>query len=372
MTHLLVTNDFPPKHGGIQQYLWELWRRLPSEEVTVLTAAHPDAARWDSTQDFRIERTREGVLLPTRRLASRIDRLAGEVDAGVVMLDPALPLGHIGPRLERPYGVVVHGAEITVPGRTPGGRALLARVLVGARLIVAAGTYPADEAERAAGRGLPIAIVPPGVDSARFSPLTDTERDQTRRRLGLDPDDAVVVSVSRLVPRKGMDVLIDAAAELAARRRGLRVVIGGDGRDRRRLARRIERTGAPVQLLGRIVEEDKPSLYGAADVFAMLCRDRWSGLEQEGFGIVFLEAAACGVPQVAGDSGGATDAVAHGVTGTVVADPTDVGAVADALDAYLSDRNRRVEAGRAGRARVKADFAYDALARSLRVALAAR
>ncbi|HYI61796.1 MAG TPA: glycosyltransferase family 4 protein [Acidimicrobiales bacterium] len=369
MRHLLVTNDFPPKHGGIQQYLWELWRRLPAGDTAVLTAAHPDAPAWDAAQGFRIERTPERVLLPTRSLAARIDRLAVEVDAELVLLDPALPLGHLGPRLERPYGVVLHGAEVTVPGRMPPTRPALARVLRGARLVVAAGGYPADEAERAARQGLPVVVVPPGVDTERFTPLAEAERAAARARWGVPADAELVVSVSRLVPRKGMDVLIDAAARLAPDRPRLRVVIGGGGRDEARLTRHIRRTGAPVTLLGRFAEEDKPALCGMGDVFAVLCRDRWAGLEQEGFGIVFLEAAACGVPQVAGASGGAAEAVADGVTGTVVADPTDPGAVARALAAYLDDPARAEAEGRAARARAEAEFSYDRLARSLQDAL---
>ncbi len=128
MSHLLVTNDFPPKQGGIQSYLWELWRRLPGDPV-VLTGARRDAASWDAEQGFRIERTTRSVLLPTPDLRRRIDRLAAEVDAPIVLLDPALPLGALGRSLERPYGVIVHGAEVAVPGRLPGVRAGLAAVL---------------------------------------------------------------------------------------------------------------------------------------------------------------------------------------------------------------------------------------------------
>jgi len=369
MRHLLVTNDYPPKHGGIQQYLWELWRRLPPGDVTVLTTAHPGAATWDATQDHRIERVDAKVLLPTRALAGRIDALADEVGAGLVLLDPALPLGRLGPDLAHRYGVVLHGAEVTVPGRIPLSRPALARVLVGADLVVAAGGYPADEAERAARRGLPVVVVPPGVDTERFRPPTPERRAATRARFGLGVDDQVVVSISRLVPRKGMDVLIDAAAALAPTRPRLRVVIGGQGRDEARLRRRITRTGAPVELLGRFDEDDKPDLYGMADVFAMLCRDRWAGLEQEGFGIVFLEAAACGVPQVAGASGGSAEAVADGVTGTVVADPTDVEAVARAIERYLADPDLRRRTGEAARRRTVEELAYDRLAATLAGAL---
>lgn len=369
MKHLLVTNDFPPKVGGIQQYLWELWRRLPADEVTVLTTPHPGAEAWDAAQRYRVERTAEKVLLPTRSLARRIDALADEVGAELVVLDPALPLGRLGPSLRHPYAVVLHGAEVTVPGRTPLTRPALARVLVGAELVVAAGGYPADEGERAARRGLPVVVVPPGVDTERFRPSTPDERAATRARFGVGADDELVVSISRLVPRKGMDVLIDAAARLAPDRPRLRVLIAGAGRDTARLRRRIARTGAPVELLGRIAEEDKPALLGAADVFAMVCRDRWAGLEQEGFGIVFLEAAACGVPQVAGASGGAAEAVADGVTGTVVADPTDAAAVARAIEGYLADPAARAAAGRAARRRVEDELTYDHLAVTLGAAL---
>lgn len=370
MRHLLVTNDFPPKDGGIQQYLWELWRRLPADEVTVLTTPHPDAERWDAEQGFRIVRSSSRVLLPTPGLVHEVRALADETRSDLVLLDPALPLGHVGPRLDRPYGVVLHGAEVTVPGRTGLARPALAKVLVGAELVVAAGGYPADEGERAARRGLPVVVVPPGVDTDRFRPPSDGERAQARSDFGVAADAELVVSISRLVPRKGMDVLIDAAARLRATRPRLEVLIAGAGRDEARLRRRIERTGAPARLVGRIAEDDKPRLLGAADVFAMVCRDRWAGLEQEGFGIVFLEAAGCGVPQVAGASGGAAEAVADGVTGRIVDDPTDVGAVAAAIEGYLDDPAGRAAAGRAARDRAVRDFSYDGLAATLRTALA--
>jgi len=367
--HLLVTNDFPPKHGGIQSYLEELWRRLPADEVTVLTTPYDGAEAWDRRQPYRVVRTRARVLLPTPGLVRRVRGLADEVGAELVVLDPAVPLGAIGPRLDRPYGVVLHGAEVTLPGRAPGTRSVLRRVLVGARVVIAAGGYPADEGERAAGRGLPVTVVPPGVDTDRFRPLDDAARGAARRRFGL-PDGPLVVSVSRLVPRKGMDVLIRAAAGLRGSHPDLVVAIGGDGRDRARLERLITASGAPVRLLGRVAEDDLAGLYGCGDVFAMLCRNRWFGREQEGFGIVFLEAAAAGVPQVAGDSGGAAEAVADGETGLVVRDPTDLAAVASALRRLLDDPGERARMASAGRRRAEEEFSNDHLALRLQRALA--
>ena len=219
---------------------------------------------------------------------------------------------------------MLHGAEVTVPGRLPGSKQALAHVLRNARHIVAAGNYPAREAQRAAGRELPITVVPPGVDTDRFRPLDDAERAAARRRFGLPVDAQLVLGVSRLVPRKGFDTAIRAVARLAATHPDLVLAISGRGRDDERLRRLATEVGAPVRFLGRVDNDALPDLYACADVFTMLCRNRWGGLEQEGFGIVFVEAAACGVPQVAGDSGGAADAVVDGITGLVVRRPDDV------------------------------------------------
>lgn len=358
---LLVTNDFPPKVGGIQSYLYELWRRLPVADTTVLTTPYAHADQWDGAQGFRVERTREKFLLPTTRLARHIDALADEVDAAVVFVDPMLPLGHLVRRLAaRPSIVVAHGAEITAYGRLPGTALLARRVLRHATGLVAAGRYPAAQAARIAGQPVPTLVLPPGVDPERFAPHDAATRAATRTRFGLDPDAPLVLGVSRLVPRKGFDVLLDAVAGLD----GVQVAIAGAGRDEARLARRAAPLGARARLLGRVPDADLPALYASADVFAMLCRDRWAGLEAEGFGIVFLEAAACGVPSVAGRSGGADEAVVDGVTGLVV-EPRDVVAVRAALDRLLRDDTLRARLGGAARQRAAGEYSYDRLAARL-------
>jgi phosphatidylinositol alpha-1,6-mannosyltransferase len=360
--HLLVTNDFPPKIGGIQSLLWEWWRRLPPDRFAVLTSPHAGAEDFDAAQPFRVERTREPVLLPHPWMVRRIDSLAAEVGAELVVIDPAVPLGLVGPSLDRPYDVVLHGAEVTVPGRLPGSRQALGSVLRRARHVVSAGRYAASEAERAAGRTLPVTVVPPGVDVERFRPLTETERDAARARFGLPADAELIVSISRLVPRKGFDVAIRAIGRLAPSHPDLLLAIAGGGRDERRLRALTRELGAPVRFLGRVSHDDLPLLYGCGDVFAMPCRTRWGGLEQEGFGIVFVEAAACGVAQVAGDSGGAAEAVDDNVTGLVVRRPEDPGEVAEAFEALLSDPARRALMGKASRARAEVEFSYDVLA----------
>jgi phosphatidylinositol alpha-1,6-mannosyltransferase len=361
MTSLLVTNDFPPKVGGIQSYLYELWRRLPAESTHVLTTAYRGAAEFDAAQPFSVVRRHDRFFVPTRRLGEAVDAHAREIGAQLLFLDPMLPLGHVGPRLSAaPYVVVGHGAEVTVYGRVPGSHSLARQVLRGAVGVVAAGEYVAREAARAAGRAVPTLVIPPGVDPERFHPLDADARRAARARFGLDPDQPLVVGVSRLVPRKGFDVLLDAVAGLD----GVHVAIAGSGRDRRRLETRAARLGGRAHLLGRVGDADLPALYACADVFAMLCRDRWGGLEAEGYGIVFVEAAACGVPSVAGRSGGSAEAVVDGETGYVV-EPRDVGAVRAALDRLLRDDDLRLRMGAAARARAARELSYDALAARL-------
>ena len=363
--HLLVTNDFPPKIGGIQSLLWEWWRRLPADQFAVLTSPYKGAREWDAEQPFRVERIRESVLLPHPLMAKRINDLARDFGAEFVVLDPAVPLGIIGPNLDLPYAVVLHGAEVTVPGRIPGSQQVLGRVLRRATHCIAAGQYPAREAERAAGRALPTTVVAPGVDTARFRVLDEAERRAARERFGIAPDAELIVGVSRLVPRKGFDTAIAAVPRMARARPNLELVIAGAGRDEGRLARLARDRGAPVRFLGRVSFDDLPLLYGCADVFAMLCRNRWFGLEQEGFGIVFLEAAACGVPQIAGASGGAAEAVEDGRTGVVVGDPDDVDEVVAAFERLLDDDTGRRAMGVAARARAEAEFSYDVLSARL-------
>ena len=371
MKHLLVTNDFPPKIGGIQSLLWEWWRRLPPDSFAVLTSPYAGAAAFDAEQAFHIERTREPVLLPHPWMVQRINTMARDVGADLIVLDPALPLGLVGPSLDLPYDVVLHGAEVTVPGRLPLSKQTLGYVLRRARHIVAAGGYPAAEAEHAAGRALPITVVPPGVDTDRFHPLADSERAQARADFGIPDDAELLVSISRLVPRKGFDTAIRAAALLHSSRPRLLLAIAGGGRDEQRLRGLATSLDAPVRFLGRVSNDDLPRLYGCADAYAMLCRNRWGGLEQEGFGIVFLEAAACGVPQIAGDSGGAAEAVDHGVTGLVVRHPDDPREVAAAIEALLDDPAQARRMAAAGRERAVREFSYDVLAHRLGTSLGA-
>jgi phosphatidyl-myo-inositol dimannoside synthase len=379
--HLLVTNDFPPKIGGIQSYLWELWRRFPAGSAEVLTTPYAGTASFDAASPLPITRTKQKWMAPTRGLREQIVAHAKRMGTDFVLLDPALPMGWLGPQLRSEgirYGVILHGAEVTVPGRLPVVRSALAKVLADAELVVAAGGYPLAEGEHAIGRKLPSIVIPPGVDVERFIPPPGNDdlasdsavRSDLRRSLGLPVVGPLIVCTSRLVPRKGFDTVIAAAGLIAAEFGALTVAISGGGRDRERLERKAKEamtthSGLEVRFLGRTTDEQLVQLLQAGDIHAMICRNRWGGLEQEGFGIVFLEAAACGTPQIAGASGGSAEAVVDGETGLVVANPKSATDVASAMRRLLNDPSLRLRMATAGRQRVVSELTYDILATQL-------
>ena len=371
--HLLVTNDYLPKTGGIQVYLHELWRRLEPGRAAVLTASsHPDSASFDASSELTIERVASSTLMwPSPRTLAAIEAAIERHQPELVLLDPAWPLGLLGPRLSRPYGVILHGAEVAIPGRLPLVASSLRYVLRHASLAVCAGTYPEDEARRNAAEWMPPTLhVAPGVDTERFVPVDQSRRESVRTSLGLSTTAFLVCSYSRLVPRKGMDTLIRASALLAADYPQLQVAIGGAGRDRDRLEKLARKLGAPVVFLGRVPDDLLPSWLAASDLMVMDCRSRWGGLEQEGFGIVFLEAAATGVAQVAGRSGGSHEAVRHGVTGLVVASPRSEGDLAASISRLLTDSELRSHFAQRARAVAVQEFDWRVLAQSLAAGLA--
>ncbi len=370
--HVLVTNDFPPKIGGIQSYLWELWSRLDPNSFVVLTASsHSGVEEFDREQaarGIRIHRYPSKVLTPSMALAHEVDRLAVRYGADMAIIDPILPLGLLGRMLKVRYILVAHGAEVAIPARLPVAANVMRYLLRRSEGVICAGKYPAEIVSDLS-QNVPLYQIPPGVDASRFRPLTTDKKHTVRSKFGIGDDEKVVLSVSRLVPRKGMDILIKAASQLSGSFPQLRVVIVGQGRDRGRLERIARSSGAKVTFLGGAPDELLPDLYGMADVFAMICRDRWMGMEQEGFGIVFLEAAACGIPQVAGKSGGSYEAVANNVTGFVIDRPKDAGDVARTLRRLLTDAQLASDMRERSRIRVEELFDYPKLAAALAAVL---
>jgi phosphatidylinositol alpha-1,6-mannosyltransferase len=366
--HLLVTNDFPPKTGGIQTYLHELWRRLEIGRAVVLTAAsHEDAAIFDASADVVIERVPTSTLfLPSWRAYRAIEAAITRHQPELVLLDPAWPLGLLGPWLSRPYGVILHGAEVTIPRRLPFVASSLRYVLRRARVAICAGPFPEREARRNAAETLcPVIQIPPGVDASLYHPLPEHERREVRAALGFADDDFLVASWSRLVPRKGFDTLIRASAQLRETLPSLRVLIGGQGRDRDRLEKLATRLGAPVTFLGYVPDDEQSRWVGACDLMVMDCRSRWWGFEQEGFGIVFVEAAAAGLAPVAGRSGGSQDAVRDGRTGVVINNPRSVKELAGVIASLVVDDDERHRLARHALEVARENFDWDLLAGEL-------
>jgi len=367
--HILITNDFPPKVGGIQSYLWELWRRLPAENFYVYTTPFPSDREFDSEQPFRTVRSTNKVLLPTPSINRNAQKLRKDIEAELIVWDPAFPLGVVAPRSRTPYALVLHGAELAIPGKIPIVKSFLVNTLKKASLVICAGNYPAEEAERIAKQSLPLAIIPPGVDVERFCPATSLEKEKIRKDLEIPNTSPVLLTLTRLVPRKGIDILIKAVKILKKDFPELLLLIAGTGRDLQRLKGLAKDSKESIKFLGEISEGELPDLYRASDIFCMPCRSRWGGLEQEGFGIVFLEAAASGIPQIAGKSGGSADAVLNNETGLVINNPKDPRELAQSIEMLLKDSEKSIRMGLDARKRTENYFSYDQLSKSLIEAL---
>ncbi|MEE1756917.1 glycosyltransferase family 4 protein [Streptomyces sp. SP18CS02] len=365
---LVVTNDFPPRQGGIETFVAAMTDRFPPGGVVVYTSHEPGAAAHDARLPYPVVRDRARMLLPTPRATGRAVALARRYGCRSVWFGAAAPLGLMAGRLRREAGVrrlvaTTHGHEVWW-ARTPGPRALLRRI--GAQVDTVTHLGPGTWAPigAALGPGVRSARLVPGVDTDVFRPGGDPG--DTGRRYGL-AGAPVVLCVARLVARKGQDTLIRAMPAVRARVPGTVLLLVGAGPYERRLRRLAVACGVEeaVVLAGGHPHTALPSFYAAADVFAMPCRTRKRGLEVEGLGIVYLEAAAAGLPVLAGDSGGAPDAVRDGETGRVV-DGRDTSAVADALTAMLADRRTADAMGREGREWVGRawdwDRSYDTLA----------
>jgi phosphatidylinositol alpha-1,6-mannosyltransferase len=364
-TTLVVTNDFPPRVGGIQRTLEALVRELPADRVAVLCPAWDGAADYDAEAPFRVLRQPERFLRPTPGVARRVERAVEEVEAEVVVFGAAYPLAWLGPRLAArgvPYLAAAHGFEYWL-SLAPGTHALMRYATSrAARVPVMCSAFIARTVRTAVPRDVPVSVLYPGADMDRFRP--DLPTADIRERLGIG-DRPLVVCVSRLVTRKGQDVLIRGMERVRRRVPDAALLLVGGGPDEARL--RDLAAGAPARSVffaGEVGEADLARHYAVGDVFAMPCRTRRAGLEVEGWGNVFIEAAACGRPVVVGDSGGAREALVDGETGLLV-NGANVDEVAEAVAALLGDPDRARAMGEAGRARVERAHRWPAIAERL-------
>jgi phosphatidyl-myo-inositol dimannoside synthase len=366
---LVVTNDFPPRSGGIQTFVHELVRRLPPEGVVVYTSRWRGWEAFDAEQPFPVVREDTRVLLPTPGVRRRAVSLLEQHGCDAVLFGAAAPLGLLGPSL-RTAGAqrvvaLTHGHEAGW-AQLPGPRQVLRRIADGVDTFTYLGEYTRARiasalTPEAASR---MVRLTPGVDTAVFRP--DPEgRARVRGRHGLEGR-PVVVCVSRLMPRKGQDVLVRVWPRVLESFPGAALLLVGGGPYRKRLRRMVDERGltGDVVLTGSVAFEELPAHYAAGDVFAMPARTRNRGLDVEGLGIVYLEASATMLPVIAGDSGGAPDAVLPDRTGVVVDGHTD-SSVCDQVLTLLADPALRARMGERGRAWVEEQWSWDQQARVL-------
>jgi phosphatidylinositol alpha-1,6-mannosyltransferase len=360
---LVVTNDFPPRSGGIQSFVHGLLLQQDPDSIVVYASNWRASEVFDRTAAFEVIRDVGQILLPDPRAARRISAVFRSTGCDRVLFGAAAPLGLLAPRLrragaDRAVGLT-HGHEAAW-AQLPGSRATLRRIGRGLDTVTYLGEYTRSRIAAALDPTAAAAMrrLVPGVDFDRFSPDIDGSRVRNRHGLGERP---VIVCVSRLMARKGQDTLIAALPDIRRRVPDAALLVVGGGPYRANLVKQAGALGVDqhVFFAGSVAWEELPEYYAAADVFAMPCRTRRGGLDVEGLGIVYLEASATGLAVVAGNSGGAPDAVRDGITGHVVAgSPDQPEEVGDRLVELLLDRDRAKAMGRSGRDWVVSDWGW--------------
>jgi phosphatidylinositol alpha-1,6-mannosyltransferase len=362
---LVVTNDYPPCIGGIQRTLHSLVRELPPERVSVFAPGEEGSDLFDAGEPYEIFREPREFVWPGPEARRHVREAIRASGAEVVLFGATYPLAMLGPGLAKrgvPYVAAAHGFEYWL-SLAPGTHGLMRYSTSRAsRVAVMCSAFIARVVRTAVPDPVPVSVLYPGADAEAFRPDLPVEDLRSRLGLGGRP---LVVCVSRLVARKGQDVLIRAMPQIRARVPDAALLIVGNGPYREKLDELATASAVgSVIFAGQVSEEELPLFYAVGDVFAMPCRTRLGGLEVEGWGNVFLEAAACGRPVVVGDSGGARESLVDGETGVLV-DGTNVAQVADAVASLLEDPARARVMGRAGRERVERAHTWPRIAQKL-------
>ncbi len=388
---LIVTNDFPPRSGGIQSFVHSLALGMAAGSVVVYAPAWPGAAEFDAKQPFPVLRHPTSLMLPVPGVARRARQILIEHGCDTVLFGAAAPLGLLGAGLRKAGAArivaLTHGHEAGWAA-LPGARFLLRKIGQYVDVVTYLGEYFRIRIARglspsAAAKMIRLA---PGVDNTEFRPGAGGAR--IRSKLEIAADVPVVVCVSRIVPRKGQDTLIRAWPRVlaglrsqasqfasqgpAAGRPGTddqpdpKLLIVGAGKYADRLKRLAQRIGVSDSVIftGSVPWEDLPAYYDAGNVFAMPCRTRHAGLDVEGLGIVYLEASATGLPVIGGDSGGAPDAILPGETGYVVKGGDD-SELAGRLIQLLGDPDAAAAMGDKGLAWIDQEWRWDLVSRRL-------
>jgi phosphatidylinositol alpha-1,6-mannosyltransferase len=353
---LLVTNDFGPRAGGIETFVIGLLERIKGHEVTVFTSQQGDTSvydqQWIDKFGVRVIRDQSKILLPSWRVTRAAKKIVAAKNINVVVFGAAAPLALMSPSL-RKSGVkkiiaLTHGHEVWWAKIFPF-RLAIKRIGKNVDHLTYLGEFTRQAISKPLTRksATEMVKIAPGIDTAHFIPQPDAM--QKRKELGLQ-DKKIIISVGRLVHRKGQDNLIQAMPAVLKKIPNAHLLLVGEGPYRKHLEKLVLKSSLEqnVTFAGRIMYDRLPSYLSAADLFAMPSRSRFFGLEVEGLGIVYLEASACGIPVVAGNSGGAPDAVLEGVTGLCV-DGTNIEQITAAIVEICSDAERASHMGAAGR-----------------------
>jgi phosphatidylinositol alpha-1,6-mannosyltransferase len=353
---LCITNDFGPRAGGIETFVVGLIQRMPKNSVIVYTASQAGSEAFDAMwlRDYGVEVIRDSskVLLPSFRVGRNVRKLVRNRNIKSVFFGAAAPLALLAPGL-RATGVkrivaLTHGHEVWWSRLWPFTIAI-ARIGRAVDALTYLGEFTRGEISKAldSDSAAKLVRIAPGIDTEHFTPRSDAKG--LRESLGLG-NKKVIVSVGRLVHRKGQDVLIEAMPEIIKSIDDVHLLLIGEGPYKKELEKRIKNLGLAnrVTFVGRVQYADLPRYICVGDVFAMPSRSRLAGLEVEGLGIVYLEASACGLPVIGGVSGGAPDAVLQGETGFSV-DGTSAHEVARAVVKVLADKELAQRLGTRGR-----------------------
>lgn len=361
---LVITNDFPPRPGGIQTFGYEIVRRFEPDSVTVLTSDWEGAVEFDAAQDFKVIRASTKTLLPSKSTLAMAREIVVSENITRVLFGAAAPLGLLASPL-RKLGVknivgMTQGHE-TGWAMTPGTRQALRKIGNNTDYLTYISEYTHQKIAKALSPQAAARMrrIVPGVNITEFSPANSSSGNELRAELGWT-DRPVIVCVSRLMARKGQDELIRTLPMVQKTSPMASLIIVGEGPYRKDLESLIKKFGLEkfVHLTGKVSQSDLSKWYAAGDIFAMPCRTRMGGWDVEGLGIVFLEGSATGLPVVVGDSGGAIDAVLDGETGYLV-DGSNTNEIAQRISYLISNPDVAKKMGEAGRNWVTQEWTWD-------------
>ena len=361
---LFVTNDFGPRAGGIETFIIGLIERLPKSSIIVYTSAQDDSdaydADWLSNFGVEVIRDKSKILLPTPRVNREVARIVRERSIKTIAFGAAAPLGWMSSTLRRAGAqrivALTHGHEVWWAKVFPF-NLIMRRIGSTTDSLTYLGEFTRSAISKALTTQSAAAMqkIAPGIDIEHFRAVDATA---LRQSLGVT-NKKVIVSVGRLVHRKGQDFLIESMPQILKQVPDAHLLLVGQGPYREHLEKLVNKHSLrnSVSFIGRIQYKDLPGYICMGDIFAMPSRSRFAGLEVEGLGIVYLEASACGLPVIAGASGGAPDAVIEGVTGFVV-DGTKTEQIAKRAIQLLLDEKLRISMGSAGRAWIEKEWRW--------------